>query len=209
MKTRAFNGPTRLALVGVFAVVVTGCGTTQADKSLAETEIDANNLSCAQFKAAYAKLDKASEDNIADNTPGGARYSMRAISLFEVPGYMIKNKQINDQIAEKRKLLDASYSSKKCGHDSATVAQNTSAAAAVVTRDASQNIKQVASTERMSMMDMQKKLVDSGYLRGKPDGVFGKNTSDALKKFQEKNGLPITGKPDNETIAILSSAQFK
>lgn len=61
----------------------------------------------------------------------------------------------------------------------------------------------------MATIDIQKRLTDSGYLRGKPDGVFGKNTSDALKKFQEKNGLPVTGKPDNETIAILSSAQFK
>lgn len=208
MKT-ASSELVRLAMTGVFALFVTGCGTTQADKSLAETEIDVNRLTCSEFKAAYAKLDKASEDNIADNTPGGARYSMRAISMFEVPGYMLKSKQINDQIAERRKLLDANYSSKKCEPESTAVVQTTSPSAAVTTNVASRNMKSVAPIERMTVMDMQRKLVETAYLRGKPDGIFGKNTSDALKKFQEKNGLPVTGKPDNETIALLSSNQFK
>jgi peptidoglycan hydrolase-like protein with peptidoglycan-binding domain len=37
----------------------------------------------------------------------------------------------------------------------------------------------------------------------KPDGVFGKKTQDALRKFQEEKGLPGTGKLDRETLKQL------
>lgn len=55
----------------------------------------------------------------------------------------------------------------------------------------------------MSTAEVQQKLIDLGYFKGKVDGKMGKNTSDALKKFQQESGIPLTGKPDSETIAQL------
>ena len=52
--------------------------------------------------------------------------------------------------------------------------------------------------------DVQRGLAELGYLKAKPDGVFGKTTSDALKKFQNDNGLTVTGMPDKETLAALT-----
>ncbi len=43
------------------------------------------------------------------------------------------------------------------------------------------------------------------YPSGKVTGFFGKMTGDALKKFQQKHGLPETGVIDAETKALLDS----
>ena len=38
-----------------------------------------------------------------------------------------------------------------------------------------------------------------GYNPGPVDGVWGKKTESALKKFQQDNGLSVTGKLDEKT----------
>lgn len=40
---------------------------------------------------------------------------------------------------------------------------------------------------------IQQKLIDSGYLNDRADGIFGKNTAEAVKKFQSANGLAADG----------------
>ncbi|MES2188717.1 MAG: peptidoglycan-binding domain-containing protein [Pseudomonadota bacterium] len=55
----------------------------------------------------------------------------------------------------------------------------------------------------MTVIEIQKRLVEFGYLVGTPDGVMGKKTVDALKKFQEDNGIVATGRPDSETVGKL------
>lgn len=57
----------------------------------------------------------------------------------------------------------------------------------------------------MTVIEIQKRLVEFGYLVGTPDGVMGKKTMDALKKFQEDNGIAATGRPDSETVGKLGS----
>ena len=69
--------------------------------------------------------------------------------------------------------------------------------------------KSDASANTFSPMDIQKKLIDLGFLAGKADGVMGKNSIEALKKFQQANGLAVTGKPDSETVARLRVAKAK
>lgn len=195
----------RFVTISVMALLLAACATTQADKSLAETAADTGSLTCSQIKAENAKLDKAAEDNISDNSTDGARNRMRAISPFEVPFYMLKFRQINDQISEKRKALDASASSKNCGSVAAPVATK-SAPSATAVKELPPTLKApTGRVAKMTMAEIQKKLVDTGYLRAKPDGVFGKNTSDALKKFQQESGLEPTGTPDSETMERLAS----
>ena len=54
-----------------------------------------------------------------------------------------------------------------------------------------------------SVYEVQKKLKEMGYDPGPPDGVWGKKTTLALKHFQRDNGLPVTGKLDEQTRAEL------
>jgi len=50
---------------------------------------------------------------------------------------------------------------------------------------------------------LQEALVSSGYLSGKADGIFGKNTQAAVEKFQKANGLEATGIATNAMQQIL------
>jgi peptidoglycan hydrolase-like protein with peptidoglycan-binding domain len=61
----------------------------------------------------------------------------------------------------------------------------------------------------MTAADVQKILINLGYLSGKADGKIGKQSIGALKKFQKETGLPETGKIDPETIGRLRAAKNK
>jgi hypothetical protein len=60
-----------------------------------------------------------------------------------------------------------------------------------------------ASVRKETLIAMQTKLVDYGYLRGKPDGAFGARSELALKAFQKDQKLPETGVADGTTIIRL------
>lgn len=55
------------------------------------------------------------------------------------------------------------------------------------------------------VMTVQKALVGKGYTI-RADGIWGKKTRTALMDFQKKNGLPITGHPDDKTLTALGVA---
>lgn len=46
---------------------------------------------------------------------------------------------------------------------------------------------------------IQKRLTELGYEPGPADGIMGRMTKKAIKKFQKDNDLPPTGKIDNDT----------
>lgn len=50
---------------------------------------------------------------------------------------------------------------------------------------------------------LQVKLRELGYLEGRADGYFNKDTEEAVKKFQFNNGLKATGVADRKTINLL------
>lgn len=56
---------------------------------------------------------------------------------------------------------------------------------------------------------MQSKLIQLGFLNDTADGIFGKNTLNAVKTFQTQNNLATTGIADNETLLILFSGYAK
>jgi hypothetical protein len=49
----------------------------------------------------------------------------------------------------------------------------------------------------------QQRLIALGYDPGSTDGVWGPKTEAALRKFQEDNSLPVTGRLDPTTLAKL------
>ena len=54
--------------------------------------------------------------------------------------------------------------------------------------------------------DMQQKLNDQGFSAGQVDGLWGPDTSAALKRYQAQNGLQQTGQLDQKTLAALGAA---
>jgi len=56
--------------------------------------------------------------------------------------------------------------------------------------------------------EVQQKLIQWDYLQGKADGIFGKNTRDAVIKFQKKNGLTADGKVGAATFKALGLMKY-
>lgn len=50
---------------------------------------------------------------------------------------------------------------------------------------------------------LQRKLKDMGFLSDRADGIFGKATEEAVKKYQEANNLQPTGVVDNGLVNLL------
>lgn len=50
---------------------------------------------------------------------------------------------------------------------------------------------------------VQQKLIQWGYMSGSADGIYGAQTSAAVKKFQQKNGLTADGKVGPATAAAM------
>ena len=50
-----------------------------------------------------------------------------------------------------------------------------------------------------TVTEIQRRLKSWGYYEGEIDGKYGQQTIDAVKYFQQKNGLPQTGTVDDAT----------
>lgn len=61
-------------------------------------------------------------------------------------------------------------------------------------------------TQSITAMDAQKRLIELGFLVGKADGIVGRQTIDALRKFQAKAGVTVTGRIVSATVAALMSS---
>ena len=56
---------------------------------------------------------------------------------------------------------------------------------------------------------VQKRLIKLGYLSGSADGDFGNGTKNAVKEFQRRNGLSVTGSVNSKTLRTLNSSSAK
>jgi hypothetical protein len=54
-----------------------------------------------------------------------------------------------------------------------------------------------------TLVKVQQALISRGYLSGAADGQFGGQTAQALKSFQQAQGLPVTGVTDAATVVRL------
>ncbi len=59
-----------------------------------------------------------------------------------------------------------------------------------------------------SVLAIQQKLVELGYLSDTPDGNFGKKTVEAIKKYQGDMGLEATGIADVATQRLILTGQL-
>ena len=64
-------------------------------------------------------------------------------------------------------------------------------------RDVSQGTQGIAAKR------IQRRLATLNYLNDGADGIFGVNSVTALKAFQERNGLPVTGIADRQTQNLM------
>jgi len=51
--------------------------------------------------------------------------------------------------------------------------------------------------------EIQQALVDRGYFRGEPDGTWGPDSIEALKRFQQEQNLAPSGKLDSVSLIAL------
>ena len=56
---------------------------------------------------------------------------------------------------------------------------------------------------------VQKRLKKLGYYTGSIDGDYGNGTKTAVKNFQKRNGLSVTGKVNSKTLSKLNSSDAK
>ena len=64
--------------------------------------------------------------------------------------------------------------------------------------------KIAAKTDRASVRAYQQSLKDKGYDPGPIDGIHGPRTSAAVREYQKKEGLTVTGRYDDDTMGRLS-----
>jgi len=57
--------------------------------------------------------------------------------------------------------------------------------------------------DRAQIKQLQQALNQKGFKAGSDDGKIGRETKDALKSFQQKQGLQATGQADQQTLAAL------
>ena len=59
---------------------------------------------------------------------------------------------------------------------------------------------------KAQIKEAQEALAKDGLYKGKADGVMNSATHTALKEFQKKNKLPVTGQLSDSTLGKLKSA---
>ncbi len=74
----------------------------------------------------------------------------------------------------------------------------------VVDKTANATDKLADKTERMDVRHMQQALKDKGFDPGPIDGIHGPRTSAAVSEYQTKEGLTVTGRLDDDTMARLN-----
>jgi len=63
--------------------------------------------------------------------------------------------------------------------------------------------------DNVTVFEAQEKLRKLGYNPGPTDGIWGKKTENAIKVFQYKNRLPVTGKLDSTTLKKMGIEEKK
>ena len=58
-----------------------------------------------------------------------------------------------------------------------------------------------------TVRQIQTKLKSWGYYSGAVDGIYGSVTEQAVRRFQQKNGLTVDGKAGAQTLAAMGIAQ--
>ena len=68
---------------------------------------------------------------------------------------------------------------------------------------ASQQAMQERNLSKEQIRQVQEALDQKGFKSGQPDGVLGRETKNAIKEFQQKQGWKTTGELDSQTLSAL------
>ena len=60
-----------------------------------------------------------------------------------------------------------------------------------------------ATVDRSTLRQVQTVLKQKGFYEGGVDGLFGPGTRAAIVAYQRAENLPVTGEPDQNTLARL------
>jgi peptidoglycan hydrolase-like protein with peptidoglycan-binding domain len=77
------------------------------------------------------------------------------------------------------------------------------------THQDSTTAKHHASSQKWSkdqIKEAQAGLTKAGFYKGKEDGIYGKQTRAAVKKYQKENSMPVTGQLSDSLLDKLKSA---
>ncbi|GIX48921.1 MAG: hypothetical protein KatS3mg131_3132 [Candidatus Tectimicrobiota bacterium] len=66
--------------------------------------------------------------------------------------------------------------------------------------------KLLALRQRQLVLEVQERLQRAGFNPGARDGLLGPQTRAALRRYQQRRGLPVTGEPDPATLQALGLA---
>ena len=68
-----------------------------------------------------------------------------------------------------------------------------------------ENIFYTVGENYSQILYVEERLIQLGYMEGEADTSFTQETADAVSRFQEVNGLDVTGKADYDTLIVLLS----
>jgi len=197
----------------VVGLVVTGLLAACATPTVVEVKQTGDaGLSCSQIKDELALADKYLKAAKKDRTVTGTNV---AAAIFFLPGLLgtyVNTEEAINAAKEREVLLNKLAQKKKCNLNLETVespspVQTSDGNSAQSPQNAVSPAQTQASVEPrfrpMTTTEIQKQLLAFGYQAGIADGIMGKKSVDALKKFQQDNNLPITGQADSATMGKL------
>lgn len=173
-------------------------------------------LSCTQIKAELVEADKYLQAAKKDRTVTGTNVVAAVFFWPALLGTYANTEEAINAAKERENILKNLGQKKKCDLESSetvllpatttarTPAVNLAPASAPTAQSsASPLTAQTANAEPafkpLEAKEIQQHLLGLGYAVGKPDGMMGKRSIDALKKFQLDSGLPQTGQLNPET----------
>lgn len=140
---------------------------------------------------------------------------LASAALVAAPA-MVKSQTVKEKVEQKaeqawQKTKDVTHDAKAGAQQKAAdvwaKTKSTGRAAKTATRDSYEPAVsphgEMTAPKPAQVMAMQQALTDKGYAPGPIDGVMGRRTASALKKYQQTENLNVTGQMDAETAAKL------
>lgn len=101
------------------------------------------------------------------------------------------------------------YAAKKYINTSGSGSSKSSSSKSGSTKNSSSNGTCGPGDTGDAVKKVQKRLKALGYLSGSADGDYGNQTKTAVKNFQKRNGLSVTGTVNSKTLSKLNSKDAK
>jgi len=124
-----------------------------------------------------------------------------------VKAFQKRNSLTADGVVGKATLEKLNSSSAKPAQSTTGSTNGTTTGTTSNKLDTSKPLKQ--SDHGEAVKTLQRRLKELGYYKNTIDGEYGTVTARAVKAFQEKNGLTVTGTADTATLKKLNSSSAK